>query len=35
MEGSYVTRQVSGNRAAAAIGRRAATVLLDRQLPAR
>jgi AcrR family transcriptional regulator len=35
MEGSYVTRQVSGNRSAAAIGRRAATVLLDRQLPAR
>ena len=35
MEGSYVTRQVSGNRCAAAIGRRAATVLLDRQLPAR
>ena len=35
MEGSYVTRQVSGNRRAAAIGRRAAAVLLDRQLPAR
>ena len=35
MEGSYVTRQVSGNRQAAAIGRRAAMVLLDRQLVAR
>jgi len=35
MEGSYVTRQVTGNRAAATIGRRAATALLDRQLPAR
>jgi hypothetical protein len=35
MEGSYVTRQVSGNRHAAAIGRRAATILLDRRLPER
>jgi AcrR family transcriptional regulator len=32
MEGSYVTRQVSGNRDAAAIGRRAAAVLIARQL---
>ena len=32
MEGSYVTRQVTGNREAAAIGRRAAAVLIDRQL---
>ncbi len=32
MEGSYVTRQVTGNRDAAAIGRRAASVLIDRQL---
>jgi AcrR family transcriptional regulator len=34
MEGSYVTRQVSGNRRAAAIGRRAAEILIDRQLRA-
>ena len=33
MEGSYVTRQVTGNRGAATIGRRAAETLLDRQLP--
>jgi AcrR family transcriptional regulator len=32
MEGSYVTRQVSGKRDAAAIGRRAAEVLIDRAL---
>jgi hypothetical protein len=32
MEGSYVTRQVTGNRDAAAIGRRAAAVLIARQL---
>jgi AcrR family transcriptional regulator len=32
MEGSYVTRQVSGNQKAADVGRRAATVLIDRQL---
>src|SRR5689334_1791195 len=32
MEGSYVTRQVTGNRDAAAIGRRAAAVLIGRQL---
>ncbi|HJQ82915.1 MAG TPA: TetR/AcrR family transcriptional regulator [Candidatus Binatia bacterium] len=32
MEGSYVTRQVTGNRAAAAIGRRAAALLIERQL---
>ena len=35
MEGSYVTRQVGGNRQAAAIGRRAAMILLDRQLVTR
>ena len=34
MEGSYVTRQVTGNRQAAAIGRRAAAVLIDLQLGA-
>jgi AcrR family transcriptional regulator len=34
MEGSYVTRQVTGNRHAAAIGRRAAAVLIERQLGA-
>lgn len=33
MEGSYVTRHVTGERDAAAIGKRAAAVLLDRQLP--
>jgi len=33
MEGSYVTRQVTGNRRAAAIGRRAADALLARELP--
>jgi AcrR family transcriptional regulator len=32
MEGAYVTRQVSGNREAAAIGRRAATLLIEQQL---
>ena len=32
MEGSYVTRQVTGNLDAAAIGRRAAEVLIARQL---
>jgi AcrR family transcriptional regulator len=32
MEGSYVTRQVSGNRQAAAIGRRAAQVLIAQHL---
>lgn len=32
MEGSYVTRQVTGNLQAADIGRRAAQVLIDRQL---
>jgi AcrR family transcriptional regulator len=32
MEGSYVTRQVSGKRDAAAIGRRAAEVLINRSL---
>ena len=32
MEGSYVTRQVTGNLDAAAIGRRAAAVLIARQL---
>jgi AcrR family transcriptional regulator len=32
MEGSYVTRQVSGNRHAAAIGARAADVLIDLHL---
>jgi len=34
MEGAYVTRQVSGRRDAAAVGRRAAAVLIERQLPA-
>ena len=33
MEGSYVTRQVTGNRRAAAIGRRVAEALLARELP--
>ena len=32
MEGSDVTRQVTGNRRAAAIGRRAAEALLAREL---
>jgi hypothetical protein len=32
MEGSYVTRQVTGNHQAARIGRRAATALIERQL---
>ena len=32
MEGSYVTRQVTGNQKSADIGRRAAEVLIDRQL---
>jgi AcrR family transcriptional regulator len=32
MEGSYVTRQVTGNRRAAVIGRRAAERLIDAQL---
>jgi len=32
MEGSHVTRQVTGNREAAAIGRRAAAILIDAQL---
>lgn len=32
MEGSYVTRQVTGNRQAAGIGRRVARVLIDRSL---
>jgi len=31
-EGSYVTRQVTRSRGAAAIGRRAAAPLIDRQL---
>ena len=35
MEGTYVTRQVTGNRDAAAIGRRAAAVLLARELEKR
>jgi AcrR family transcriptional regulator len=35
MEGSYVTRQVSGNRGAATIGRRAARVLIERHLEKR
>ncbi len=34
MEGSYVTRQVTGNRAAAAIGRRIAAARLADELPA-
>jgi AcrR family transcriptional regulator len=35
MEGAYVTRQVTGNRQAATIGRRAAAVLIDAALPRR
>jgi AcrR family transcriptional regulator len=35
MEGAYVTRQVTGNLRAAAIGKRAAAALLARQLPTR
>jgi AcrR family transcriptional regulator len=34
MEGSYVTRQVTGNAETAAIGRRVAAALIDRQLSA-
>lgn len=35
MEGSYVTRHVTGERSAAAIAKRAAAVLIDRQLAKR
>ena len=34
MEGTYVTRQVTGNPEAAGIGRRVAELLLDKYLPA-
>ena len=34
MEGTYVTRQVTGNREAASIGRRIAELLIEKYLPA-